>query len=315
MPGYLVSTVARSVNGHDVSGEVSVAEDGLDIEVDGSDIVVHVLVNAIDGCAALAAGRQVSGDVLVILGANYVGYRIQPFDPRDLVIRMDASYQSDGPLPPADVAEGNLSPEGIEWLDPTGEARRAGKVIRFRAEGRARGPIGDGLRSLAGRSRWSPRLRSALGLYWEGQCSDSEDTRFVLSMAALELLAQPPKDSLLKARLNGRQRQELLEKVREACMRPEIAEAEVIRLTNQLAGTRRLGAVDSLLDYLSAFAPDGFGSTGAANREDVVAWQKMRGGFLHDGLMDAESQPSRTRLVAILGVCLRAEMDSLAGGG
>ena len=309
MPEYKVSTFARSVNGHDVIGEVTLSDDGLDIEVDGSDIVVHALVQANDARAALSAGRQISSDVLIALGANYAGYRIQPSDPRDSVSRAATVYQSDGPLPPADVAEGYLTVEGVDFLDPTGEIRRAGRVWRFRAESRATTSIEVGLRSLAGRAHWSSRLRSALVLYWEGQCSDSEDTQYVLSMAALELLTSPPPNTLLRARLDGKQRRSLMETIRGACAQAGLDEAEVGRLASQFAGTRRIGGVDSVLDYLTASAPDGFGPTGPAKREEVVAWQKMRGGYLHDGVMDPDSRPIRNRLVAIVGVCFRTEME------
>ena len=69
----------------------------------------------------------------VSFGASYTGYMLDPYDDRDHITRLDASYVAVGPIPTADVAEGGVSEAGLAMIDPTGEARRQGKVLRFRA--------------------------------------------------------------------------------------------------------------------------------------------------------------------------------------
>lgn len=191
MPKYEIATVAETVNGHDVDGTAKLAEEGVTLEIDGSQVIVTVRVQAENAHVALEKGRQIAQDVLLVLGTSHCGYRIQPSDPRDMIKRIDSVYQAEGPIPPPDVAEGFLSPQGADYFDPTGEDRRNGRVFRMRATGRATHSIVEDARLAGSRPLWTAPLKASLALYWEGQCSDNEYVRFILSMAALEPLAQP----------------------------------------------------------------------------------------------------------------------------
>jgi hypothetical protein len=64
----------------------------------------------------------------MVLASTFNGYEFV-IDQRQLTRRTDAVYQAEGPPPPFDVAEGAVTEEGAEDLDPTGERRRWGRVV------------------------------------------------------------------------------------------------------------------------------------------------------------------------------------------
>lgn len=185
-----------------------------------------------------------------------------PYDDRDHITRLDASYVAVGPIPTADVAEGGVSEAGLAMIDPTGEARRQGKVLRCRARARVGQPIADDARRFLGRPEWSPRLRSALILSWAGQCSPDRQVRFVLAMAALEVLAERPSHSLLSSALNDGQRRDLRRDLAALLTSRGPPVRDVEGLIERLMTTHAVGATDALIGYMSRVLPEADPSLG-----------------------------------------------------
>lgn len=309
--GYLVTVVGRSTTAHNLTAPPEELPGGISIEVDDSTVVLHIPITAPDGAAALATGRELADDFFRVLGSSHAPYRIDPQDKRDAIARTDATYIADGPVPPGDVAEGMVSEDGWAMLDPTGEARRAGKIARFRAVGVVSHPVTIDALRFAGRDRWEPRLRSGLSLFWAGQCSPDTQVRFVLSMAAFEVLAGRDVGTLLDEHLTQAQRRAVRRDVVKVLRGYDnLAKADIDRLVSRLMDAQLVGATARLTRYLNTLIPDGNGDLrGGVTEDEVQTWQRQRGTFLHDGPLDRRAIAVQQRLVTFVGEALRRELD------
>lgn len=275
-------------------------------------MILRIQLSAPDARTALRLAREMADDFFRVLGASYTAYRYDPRDERDHITRTDAVYVADGPIPEGDVAEGNLSEAGWDYFDPDGTARRAGKVIRLRAHGRAAQQVADDVKRYSGRAAWSPRLRAALTLYWAGQCSPDREVRFVLAMAALEVLAAPSNQTLLGARLDPQGRRQVRKDVSAVLRDAGLTPPDVDRLVGRLMDTYEVGATAALQAYLNAQVTPGEGFLAeSVTAAEVRAWQGQRGAYLHAGLLDKAIEASRDRLSVVVGQALRNELDRL----
>ncbi len=312
---YVVTVVGRARDDYNLTDPPESLAPDIGIEVEDSAVVLRIPVAASDAATALRTARAIADDFFRVISTSLAPYRLDPHDERDHITRTDAVFVADGPIPAGDVAEGYVAAAGWEWIDPTGEARRAGKVYRLRARGVVGHPITADARRFATRDRWPPRLRAALSLYWAGQCSPDRQVRFVLAMAALEVLAERPEGTLLKARLTGAQRRDLRARVEEVLRDASLSDHDVNRLSSRMMDTREVGATTILTLYLSNLVPDGDGDlAGGVGGDEVASWQKQRGGYLHSGHSDDSeaAMRSRDRLNLFVAVALQKELDLIS---
>ncbi len=310
--GYMVTVVGRARDDYNLTDPPELLAPDIGIQVEESAVVLRIPVAASDATTALVAARSIADDFFRVVSTSFAPYRLDPYDERDDITRTDAVYVADGPIPAGDVAEGGLSPAGWEWIDPTGEARRAGRIFRLRARGVVGHPITADARRFATRDRWPPRLRAALSLYWAGQCSPDRQVRFVLAMAALEVLAERPEATLLKARLTRSERRDLRAAVEQVLRNANLTDHDVERLLSRMLDTREVGATTVFTAYLNNLVPDGDGDlAGGVSGDEVGSWQKQRGGYLHSGSSDDSDvmTRSRDRLNLFVGVALQKELD------
>lgn len=309
---YEVTVVGRTTDERDLLAPEPNVLPGVDFAVEEGRVVLRMTLPAADAATALQEGRGLAEDFFRVLGASYTGYMLDPYDDRDHITRLDASYVAVGPIPTADVAEGGVSEAGLAMIDPTGEARRQGKVLRLRARARVGHPIADDARRFLGRPEWSPRLRSALSLYWAGQCSPDRQVRFVLAMAALEVLAERPSHSLLSSALNDGQRRDLRRDLAALLTSRGLPVRDVERLVERLMTTHAVGATDALIGYMSRVLPEADPSLGKPSVAELRSWQKQRGSYLHAGTLPYSDESGRDKLNALVGEALRRELDAVA---
>ncbi|RSN45136.1 hypothetical protein DMC64_20045 [Amycolatopsis sp. WAC 04197] len=268
--------------------------------IDGPEVVLDVPVRAVNASTALAEAQAKVTDLMMVLATTFCGYEFV-VDNRQSTRRTDAVYQPDGPPPPFDVAEGGISEAGASWLDPDGTARRAGRVLTFRANGFVTHPPAQDVRRFAGRESWPPQLRSGLRLFHAAQNSRDEIVEFTLTAAALEVLANID-ETLAIATLPDREQDRLRRALTALLDDFNFTTAERTRLHSRLLDTRARGSAQAIRDYLNkhevTIAPG-----------DLRWWQRKRGGYLHDGSFD-DDPPRRYRLRHAVGKCLAAELDT-----
>jgi hypothetical protein len=303
MAAYEVTLVARTVNDHDLQPPIE-APPGVSIEVAGPEVIITVAVEAANARSALAEAKLIARDFLLVLAASFSAYELVT-DDRQKTRRTDAVYQADGDPPPLDVAEGCVTPYGVEVLDPTGELRRQGRVVTLRAAARVLHPLYQDGPRWQGRTSWPQRLRRAMALFHAAQCSTDEAVRFVLAMAALEVLAVPTPEELLAARLPAQDRAQLIKEVSGLLAARGLQVPDRERLLARLRDTQAIGSGAVLRTYLGG---KGIEVTAA----DIQAWQKERGAYVHDGQISEDAEV-RNQLVLDVGVCLQRELDTYVG--
>lgn len=307
--GYLVTVVCSATEPSNLMGATNLPG-GVTIHIEEGRFLLRIPVRAPDGRTALQTARGLAEDFCRVLATTYSPFRIDYRDDRDNVTRSDPTPVTEGPIPFADVAEGHISAEGLTWLDPDGDGRRAGKVFRVRGSGVATRSIDECGLGFAQREAWSPRLRNAMSLYWAAQCSPDRQIRFVLAMASLEVLAQPPTETLLKVRLDRAMRKQLKSDI-QGVLEKYLSPADVDRVLSRVAETRAVGAIPTLSAYINTRIAEGSQDFGGRVTEDEVrSWVGQRGGFLHNGPHDPSDELSRARLDALVGAMLRWELDN-----
>ncbi|WP_433221458.1 hypothetical protein ACQP00_20690 [Dactylosporangium sp. CS-047395] len=311
--GYMVTVVGRAVEGNRLSDLPEALHLGVELELSEEKVLLHVPVQAPNGAVALSTGRSIAEDFFRVLGSSHSAYLIDLEDERDKITRTDAVYVSEGPVPEADVAEGGITEHGLQWLDPEGEARRAGRVFRIRAAGYVTHPVTADARRFGGRERWSPRLRSGLSLYWAAQCSIDHQVRFVLGVATLEILAERNAEKLLAIRLDGPRRKALRRSLQAALKSfEELTTEDIARLLQRLMDTQAFGATPALTHYLNHLIPDGSGDlAGGVTEDEIRSWTQGRGSYLHAGPPDQSDVASLNRLNLFVGEALRRELDQV----
>ncbi len=268
--------------------------------IDGPEVILTYQLQAPDARSALESAQNQTRDLMLVLGASFAAYEFV-IDERQYTKRTDAVYQAEGPLPPLDVAEGMVTAEGVDWIDPTGEHRRSGRVLSLRAQARVKRPVVADAKRWDGREAWNERLRRALALFHAGQSTGDEQVRFSLSLAALEVLAEPQGKELLGLRLDTVRRDELLHRVAAAVKDDNLTSNDQQRLVSRLRDTQETGLTAALSRYLES---RGVSVTSA----DVRAWQKERGAYLHNGFV-ADRSEQRYHLIHAVSLCLQRELD------
>jgi hypothetical protein len=308
LPGYKVPIVVEPAGSSLVNPDFLLPIAGVTFEVTDQGIVFTVRIDGENAAEARDSAREIIRDVLRVFGASHVAYRMLSAHPDYLVSRTDAVYVEGGEIPPIDSLDSRWTDAGANIFDPTGESRRSGKVFQTHILGEAHHSVSKDVKLLVRRDNWSSNLRASLDLYLAGQCTDNEWVRFILSMATLEELAQPSEDFLLTQRMSEKQRSDFFASAREACENSCLSATEIDTLVRRLAETRAVGSNKTLTSYLNRRSPAAFGNSSSASKKDVGRWQKWRNNYVHGGVMEPDSTPERNRLIALVGVCLRAEL-------
>jgi hypothetical protein len=298
---YAVTLVIRSSNDHHLQPPLELT-DGITAEVDGPEVVLTVPVRANDATSALAVAKATVMDLMMVLASTFNGYEFV-VDQRQLTRRTDAVYQAEGPPPPFDVAEGGVTEVGAELLDPTGEVRRWGKVVTIRASAVVTHPPAEDVRRFRGRTGWSARLRAGLRLFHAAQNSRDEIVEFVLTAAALEVLADADETPLLDE-LPDDQRARLRRELDALLGRFDLTPDQRARLRGRLLDTRATGSAQAIRRYLE-------GQCVTVEPGVLRWWQSRRGEYLHAGSFEDDPQ-RRYRLREAVGRCLAAELDRCA---
>jgi hypothetical protein len=297
--GYEVTLVTRNPKDDELAPPLELPE-GITATIEGPEIVFVVPVRAYDARSALAQASAIVTDFLFVLAASATfGYETV-IDQRQTTRRTDAVYQAEGPPPPFDVAVGSITEAGAELLDPTGEARRAGRVLTLRVPATVIHPVAAEIPRFTARHSWPDRLRRGLGLFHAAMIVQDEIVAFTLAMAALEVLAAVERESLLSRLSRGRRRQ-LRRDLGRLLTDYGIESQGQERLINRLFHTEAVGSAQALWDYLSRHQQD-------VTDEQLAWWQKQRNAYLHNGAMD-DDPTQRGKLTVVVASCLCAELD------
>lgn len=308
LPGYKVPIVVEAAGSSLVNSDFQLPIAGVTYEVTEQRIIFMVCVDGANATEARNFAREIIRDVLRVFGASYVAYRMLQSHPDYLVSRTDAVYVEGGEIPPIDSLDSRWTDAGANIIDPTGEARRSGKVFQTHMHGEAHHSVSEDVKLLESRDNWSPNLRASLDLYLAGQCTDNEWVRFILSMATLEELAQPSEDSLLIHRMTEEQRGDFFASVHEAAKNSSLTPTEIDTLVRRLSETQAVGSNKRLTSYLNRKSPAGFGNSILVSKDDVGRWQKWRNNYVHGGVMETDTTSQRNVLILLVGACLRAEL-------
>jgi len=299
--GYAVTLVARTTNEHHLQPPIELP-DGITATVDGPEVLLTIPVHAPDARTALATARETATDLLLVLASTFNGYELV-VDVRQVTRRTDAVYQADGPVPPLDVAEGWITEYGVQSLDPDGELRRAGRVLTIRASAFVTHPPAEDVRRFAGRAAWTIRLRRGLTLFHAAQNARDEIVAFTLTAAAMEVLADADESPLLD-KLSDAARARLREGLDDLLGDLDLNPDDRNRLANRLLDTQAVGNAQAIRDYLT-------GHGAIVEPGDMRWWQRQRGNYLHEGVIE-DDPPRRHRLLHAIGTCLAAELDRYA---
>ncbi len=260
--------------------DVPVELPGASIAASGSEYLATLLVIATGAENALAIARSILSDVLGAFAVRGVGF-VEVHDARRLVALVDPQPVSEGPIPPFDSVGGGVTAVGAEMIDPTGEKRRARRILNFNADlTLLRSNIDQERQWLGVRQTWPNEVRRAVVLIHAGEVSDDGGVAFVLAYSALELLADPSA-ALLSARIpDDPERRDFVESIRATLIgHPRLNDKDVERLINSLGAAHVEGPIPR---FTAAFNAAGIEIT-----PTELEWvRQQRGSFVHPGSFD-----------------------------
>jgi hypothetical protein len=262
---------------------------GAAIAASGSEYLATLLVTSTRAENALAVARSILADVLGAFAVRGVSF-VEVHDSRRQVGLVDPHPVTEGPIPQFDSVGGGMTPAGAELFDPTGEQRRARRIVNFNAEVTlTRGNVDKEKQWLEMRQSWPNEVRRAVALIYAGELSGDPGVAFVLAYSALEVLAAAPAVLLLDRLPNDSERRDLVDSIRAALTRsPHLDGNDVDRLINSLSATHVEGPIPR---FAAAFE--------AAGMEIALAeleWVRVqRGNFVHPGRFDESPEASSRR--------------------
>jgi len=159
------------------------------------------------------------------------------------------------------------------------------------------------VRRFAGRAAWTIRLRRGLTLFHAAQNARDEIVAFTLTAAAMEVLADADESPLLD-KLSDAARARLREGLDDLLGDLDLSPDDRNRLANRLLDTQAVGNAQAIRDYLT-------GHGAIVEPGDLRWWQRQRGNYLHEGVIE-DDPPRRHRLLHAIGTCLAAELDRYA---
>lgn len=201
-----------------------------------------------------------------------------------------------------------ISEMGWVPLFPSVTEQPDGRLLLLSATGRAIRPVAPELALWQDWDRWEPRIQTALDVFWESRCAQVRNVRFLLTILTLDaLLADSYQTALLDQRMDRAKKKRLLKSVRALSAEAGLSERDIDRLLSRYADTNEGSVADAAMHYLSTTAPDGFGGSGAASLDEVKAWLKARGAYVHEGT-PVPMEINVDQVNAIIGMAIRAEV-------
>jgi hypothetical protein len=306
---YRVFLPFTSATGYKLAPPVELP--GVAISADGSEYRAEIVVTATSGEDALARARLILADVFGTFAVQRAGFA-EVQNPRRLVQLVDPEPVLEGPIPPFDVVGGGITLHGAETFDPSGDMRRARRIVNVHAEGTATKNNLDKERGwLTVRDTWSAELRRAIALIHASEVAGDADVAFVLAFSAIEVLAAPPVGLLPSKIPDPSDRDRLLGSVRGLLTaQPNLSETDVDRLANNLSATH----VESpIARFLLAFD-----EVGIEIEETELKWLRdQRGAYLHSGGFDnsQEAVERRNAFRSTVAARTAGRLDTLAQRG
>jgi hypothetical protein len=200
----------------------------------------------------------------------------------------------DQPVPPFESLFGVITAAGQEpmgqILDPDGSKRRSGAVVVHNAKavvvpGRDR--LAQVVALFAHRVGVPVRLRVAIGILHDAECSREPASGFAQSFTALEVLTEnrrpPTLLDVFYQQANAQNQAEglkyktkgaLLDALREFFTTASLNAGQVDRLVQYTASTQPVSQLDIFRDYLASLGI-------AVDRERISRWRKIRGALVH----------------------------------
>jgi hypothetical protein len=139
-----------------------------------------------------------------------------------------------------------------------------------------------------------------MALFDAGQRAHDEIVRFVLTTAAMEVLADPDETPLLDT-LSEPERGRLQAELDKLLRQFDLDDQQRERLVQRLLGTNAQGSAQAIREYLAEH-----GAT--VEPGDLRWWQGQRGSYLHDGVI-IDQPERRYRLLHAISTCIRSELD------
>jgi hypothetical protein len=268
-----VTIPARTVHGRRLQPIPLDLPDGITgtIAEDGTEIALTIPVREPTFGDALEAARAEATDLLLVLSSSFAPFELAPF--REFRVRPV------GPGHTNALTVGGWA-RGYPTTSPAEDARR-----------------------FHGRRAWPERLRNGMMLFHAGQRARDEIVRFVLTAAAMEVLADADESTLLDV-LSDEQRTRLRRELDKLLAGFDLDAEQRTRLTQRLLDTRTQGSTQAIREYLARH-----GAT--VEPGDLRWWQGQRGSYLHDGVI-VDDPSRRDRLLHAISTCIAAELDQHA---
>ncbi|WP_433287787.1 hypothetical protein ACQPZQ_34260 [Pseudonocardia sp. CA-142604] len=268
-----VTIPARTVHGRRLMPVPLDLPDGITgtIVDDGTEIVltVPVLAPAYDDAIELA--RREATDLLLVLSSSFTPFQLAP----------DREFR----------------------VVPVGPGHTNTLKIRAWGSGYATTSPIDDIRRFHGRKEWPTRLRDGMTLFDAGQRARDEIVRFVLTTAAMEVLANIDESTILE-QLSSGHRSQLQRELDELLAQYDLDPGQRSRLVQRLLDTRTQGSTQAIRAYLARHEA-------AVEPGDLRWWQSQRGSYLHSGFI--KDEPARRyRLLHAISTCIIAELDTIA---
>jgi hypothetical protein len=261
---------------------------------------------------ALALAEADTKALLAVLAANQMAFQIGA--PKDRYIaRLDPPTDPvpDTELPFETVNMTNRDEEVLaRRFDPTGQLRRAGKILTSTTEHVVRRPsISLESELYSGRHLWDDRIPRAAEIYRLAQCSEDATVRFLLSCLAFEVLVAHEAKPILRAHLPTKtERAHVMNLVDDAFAAAGLPEDARKRITERIRTAEAKSYTASAAAYID--------SLGLAIPAENLAWvQRQRGGFVHAGALEESDAAAERRndFTKVVGVALLREMARLIG--
>jgi hypothetical protein len=303
---YRVLLPFRSATKYNLAPPVELP--GIAISADGSDYLAEVVLTATSGVDALANAHRILADTFGAFAITKAGF-VEVLVPRLQVQLVDPKPVLEGPVPPFDVVGGAVTEAGAALLDPTGEKRRARRIVNMQADAVVtKNNLDRERRWLTVRDAWPAEVRRAVALIHAGEVAGDAGVAFVLAYSALEVLARPVVGLLpLKLPVSD-ERRGLVESVRDLLTKqPGLVENDVDRLINNLSMTH----ADSPIDRFTFAFNEAKVEMDAAELKWI--WDQ-RGAYVHPGQFDnanealGRREAFRTAVAALVG----SRLDVLA---
>lgn len=283
MPTYRFLFRLESARGDQLSDIPKQVSEGLSLASFESEYRALVVNSTVDAEAARIAAIATAQRLVRLLALNFSAFRVTG-------MKAWGSTSTLGEL------------EGQPWhpLNASITEHENGQIGMMSASGYATRSAKRELAIWRQAEGWSERVRTALDIFWEAQCTEVRDVKHLLLVALLEVLVGKSEETPVLSTIPTGAKDNLLRVVRAACRTAGLPTEATDRLLNRFVDTLSSSATHATRDYLR-------GRGQGVPDKMIRDWSNARNRYVHAGKR-IPPEINVDELNGVLGMCLRSEI-------